>query len=246
MDINKIYTGDCLELMKSLPDASVDAVICDLPYGTTKCLWDVPVDFGELWKQYRRIVRPKGNVVLFSSGRFTFALYASCPELFRYDLVWKKSKSGSAFAAKWRPVNKHENILVFGEPASYYDPQMVAGEPYRRKWTSVRKNEHRLGIHGVEVVNPGTRHPVSVLDFPQKWRRQDQLHPAQKPVELMEWLVRSYCPPGGLVLDNCCGSGTTCVAAIRTGRNWIGMESNPDYARIAEERCAAEMSAGNV
>ena len=236
----EILNGDCLELMKQIPDQSVDAVICDPPYQTTACDWDSALPAEAMWEQYNRIVKPKGNVVLFGAGLFAYKLALSNERKFRYELIWKKSKCGSPFTAKYMPLKKHENILVFGDSAAYYEPQMTEGEPYRRSWTPNRHNNLKYGIAGVATDNKGTRHPSTILDFPQKWRRQDQVHPTQKPVELMEWLVRSYCPEGGVVLDNCMGSGTTGVACRNTGRRFIGMEMDAGYFEIARKRIAGE------
>lgn len=232
----EIWQGDCLELMDGIGDHSVDLVLCDPPYGATVMEWDSVLPAERMWAAYDRIVKPKGNIVLFGAGLFAYKLALSNERKFRYELIWKKSKCGSPLTAKYMPMKKHENILVFGEPASYYDPQMEKGEPYKRKWTPNQHNNLKYGISGTEHVNDGTRHPSTVLDFPQRWRRQDQLHPTQKPVALMEWLVRSYCPEGGLVLDNCMGSGTTGVACVNTGRRFIGIELEEKYFRIAEDR----------
>ena len=234
-----LFHGDCIEAMAGMPDRSVDCVICDLPYGSTACPWDVVIPFEQLWAQYDRIVKPKGNVVLFGAGLFAYRMALSNERKFRYEMIWKKSKCGSPFTAKYMPLKKHENILVFGDAASYYDPQMTEGEPYHRKWTPNRNNNLKYGIKGVATDNKGTRHPTTVLDFPQKWRRQDQVHPTQKPVELMEWLVRSYCPEGGVVLDNCMGSGTTGVACVNTGRRFVGIEMDEKYFSLASERIKA-------
>lgn len=240
LELNKIYLGDCLDVMRDIPDKSVDAIITDLPYGTTGCDFDTIIPFEPLWEHYNRILKPKGNVVLFCNGKFMFKLYASQPDKYRYDLVWQKSKCGSPFSAKYVPMKKHENILVFGESAAYYDPQMTEGTPYHRNWTPNKSNNHHYGISGSEHHNDGTRYPGSILDFPQKWRRQDQVHPTQKPVELMEWLIKTYCPENGIVLDNCCGSGTTCVAALRTNRQFIGIELDEKYYEIACQRVKEE------
>lgn len=208
IELDRIYNEDCLSGMKRIPDRSVDAVICDLPYGTTDCDFDTQIPFEPLWAEYRRVIRPKGNIVLFASGRFVFALYASQPQLYRYDLIWQKSKCGSPFTAKYMPMKKHEHILVFGESGATYNPQLTYGNPpYHREWTPNKANNHHFGISGTEHHNDGTRHPSTILDFPQRWRRQDQLHPTQKPVELMQWLVRSYTDEGQTVLDNAAGSG---------------------------------------
>ena len=232
----KLYNGDCLELMWQIPDNSVDAVICDPPYQTTACEWDRALPVAKLWEQYDRIVKPKGNVILFGAGLFAYKLALSNEKKFRYELIWKKSKCGSPFTAKYMPMKKHENILVFGESASYYEPQMEEGTPYHRNWTPNKVNNMKYGISGVLTDNNGTRYPTTILDFPQKWRRQDQLHPTQKPVELMEWLVKSYCPEGGVVLDNCMGSGSTGVACVNTGRKFIGIEKDEKYFNMSRNR----------
>ena len=235
-NVIKLYNGDCLELMSQIPDHSVDAVICDPPYQTTACEWDRALPVAKLWEQYDRIVKPKGNVILFGAGLFAYKLALSNEKKFRYELIWKKSKCGSPFTAKYMPMKKHENILVFGESASYYEPQMEEGTPYHRNWTPNKVNNMKYGISGVSTDNKGTRHPTTILDFPQKWRRQDQLHPTQKPVELMEWLVKSYCPEGGIVLDNCMGSGSTGVACVNTGRKFIGIEKDEKYFNMSRNR----------
>lgn len=167
---------------------------------------------------------------------FAHKLALSNEELFRYDLVWKKSKCGSPLTAKYMPLKKHEMLLVFGKSASYYAPQMQEGTPYKRNFTPNKINNMQYGIQGVQTNNKGTRHPISVLDFPQKWRRQDQVHPTQKPVELLEWIVNSYSPINGLVLDNCMGSGTCGIACKNLNRNFIGVEKEKEYFDIAEKR----------
>lgn len=235
-DNMQLFQGDCLELMKQIPDKSVDCIISDLPFGSTSCSWDVVIPFEPLWEQYDRIVKPKGNVILFGAGLFAYKLALSNEKKFRYELIWKKSKCGSPFTAKYMPMKKHENILVFGESASYYEPQMEEGTPYHRNWTPNKVNNMKYGISGVSTDNNGTRYPTTILDFPQKWRRQDQLHPTQKPVELMEWLVKSYCPEGGVVLDNCMGSGSTGVACVNTGRKFIGIEKDEKYFNMTRNR----------
>jgi len=236
LEINKIYNEDCLEGMKKIDDKSIDCIICDLPYQSTSMNWDVQLPVDKLWKQYERIIKPKGNIILFGSGLFAFKLALSNEKLFRYDMVWKKSKCGSPLTAKYMPMKRHEMVLVFGEPAAYYEAQLSKGTPYKRKYTPNKVNNLGYGIKGVETDNKGTRQPITVLDFPQKWRRQDQIHPTQKPVELIEFLVKSYCPEGGLVLDNCMGSGTTAVACINTNRKFIGFEIEEKYFKIANVR----------
>ena len=244
MEIDRIYNGDCLELMKEIPDKSVDCIICDLPYGTTACKWDSIIDFNELWFHYKRIIKDKGNILLFASGVFVFKLYDSQPSLYRYDLVWQKSRCGSPLTAKYMPLKMHEHILVFGQSASVYNPQMTyGGKPYKKDYEHAYgiKNNHKYGIKGVHTDNKGSRHPISILKFAQKWRRQDQVHPTQKPVELIQWLIRTYSNEGDLILDNCIGSGTTAVAAIKEKRHFIGMELNKEYYDIACKRVENEL-----
>ena len=245
IELNKIYNEDCLEGMKRIPDGSVDCVICDLPYGTTACAWDSVIPFDKLWEQYNRIIKPTGNIVLFASGRFVFQLYNSQPNKYRYDLIWKKTKCGSPLTAKYMPLKMHEHILIFGESASVYNPQMTyGGTPYKKDYNHAYgiKNAHGYGIKGVHTDNHGERHPISVQEFQQKWRRQDQLHPTQKPVELIRWLIRSYSNECDTILDNCMGSGTTAIASIREKRNFIGFELNKEYYDKACNRIKMELA----
>ena len=233
-----LYKGDAIEIMRQLIDNSikVDAVIADIPYGIHNNKFDDVIPFEDMWDCLTKLVKPKGNIVLFAGGLFTYKLALSNTKLFRYELIWKKSKCGSPLTAKYMPLKKHENILVFGESAAYYEPQMQTGKPYKRKYTPNKVNNMNYGIKGVQTNNKGTRHPTTILDFPQKWRRQDQLHPTQKPVELMEFLVKSYCPENGLVLDFTMGSGSTGVACRNTNRNFIGLEIDENYFNIAKNR----------
>jgi len=234
----KLIQGDCLEEMQKLIDkgVKVDLVLTDLPYGTTACKWDSTIPLDEMWDCIEKLIKPKGNILLFSSGLFTYKLGLSNERLFRYELVWKKSKCGSPFTAKYMPLKKHENILVFGESASYYNPQMSKGEPYKRDFTKYNKNNMEYGVKGCKTDNKGTRHPITILDFPQKWRRQDQLHPTQKPVPLLEYLIKTYSKEDGTVLDFTMGSGSTGVACQNLNRNFIGIELDENYYNIAQER----------
>jgi DNA modification methylase len=233
---NALFLGDCLEIMPLIPDKSVQLILADLPYGTTANKWDSVINMTQLWKEYERIIAPKGNIILFGAGLFAFNLALSNPKLFRYDMVWKKSKCGSPLTAKYMPMKKHEMILVFGESASYYSPQFEKGTPYKRNWTPMKTNNMKYGIGGVEVKNEGTRHPSTILDFPQQWRRQDQIHPTQKPLELIKWLIQSYSEEHKFVLDNTMGSGTTPLGAKELNRKFIGIEKEKKYYDIAVNR----------
>ena len=234
----ELYNDDGIKIMRQLIEKNikVDAVIADIPYGIHNNRFDEVIPFDDMWDCLTKLIKPKGNIVLFAGGLFTYKLALSNPKLYRYELIWKKSKCGSPLTAKYMPLKKHENILVFGESASYYEPQMRPGKPYKRKYTPNKVNNLGYGIQGVETDNKGTRHPTTILDFPQKWRRQDQLHPTQKPVELMEFLVKSYCPENGIVLDFTMGSGSTGVACRNTNRNFIGVEIDENYYNIAKDR----------
>jgi site-specific DNA-methyltransferase (adenine-specific) len=237
MDDIELWKGDCRKLMQNIQNKSVSLICADLPYGTSANKWDSVISLDFLWEQYERILSIKGNIVLFGTGLFAFRLALSNEKLFRYDMIWKKSKCGSPFTAKYMPLKKHELLLVFGKPASYYNPQMVDGAPYSR----ISKREINNMQYGAKEgflygSRDGKRHPDTIRDFPQKWRRQDQIHPTQKPVELLEWIVSSYSRQGDLVLDNVMGSGTTGVACINTNRRFIGIEKDEKYFNIAKER----------
>ena len=235
VDIKFIH-GDCLEEMPKLQDHSIDMILCDLPYGTTACKWDTVIPFEPLWTQYKRLIKDNGAIVLTASQPFTSALVMSNPDWFKYEWIWGKSKCGSPLAAKYRPMAKHENVLVFGKGVVKYNPEMLEGTPYKRDFTPAKLNNHKFGIKGAKTDNKGTRFPDTVLFFQQKWRRQDQIHPTQKPVALFDYLIRTYTNEGDTVLDNCAGSGTTGIAALHTKRNAILIEKDEQYFNAARER----------
>lgn len=241
----ELHSGDCLDIMPAIKPMSVDLVLADLPYGTTSLEWDSIIPLDRLWAEYRRVLKPTGCVVLFGSQPFTSKLILSNLPWFKYEIVWSKNKCGSPGLAKFRPMKTHENIVVFAPGKTTYNPQMTTGEPYSRKAPKkVRCNNHGYGFsneNGVE--NEGTRYPKSVLNIPRDFSAQQQVHPTQKPVSLMEWLVATYSNPGDTVLDNVLGSGPPGVAAVRLGRNFIGIEKDTDddgrplgYLDLARER----------
>ena len=240
----QLYNNDCLEVMKTLPDKSIDCIICDLPYGTTKCSWDVVIPFEDMWKELKRLRKDETPIILFGVEPFASYLRISNIKEFKYDWVWRKSKSGSAFTAKYRPVNKHEMICVFGKGKVTYNPQMEVGQPYTRthKISECDINNHGMGFNKREIVsvNEGYRYPITVQEFQQKWRRQDQVHPTQKPVELLEYLVKTYSNEGDTILDFTMGSGSTGVACLRTKRKFVGIEKDENYFQIAKERIENE------
>lgn len=222
--------GDCLELMKDIPDASVDLILCDLPYGTTRNQWDSVIPFAGLWREYRRLCR--GAIVLTASQPFSSALVVSAPGMFRYSLVWDKSQITGFLNSKRQPLRRHEDVLVFYDNQPTYNPQFSAGEAY------ALNRKHATTNYGVQRENrtdsDGRRYPTSIIDIPQERVRGG--HPTQKPAALMEYLIRTYTNEGDTVLDNCMGSGTTGVACANTGRRFIGIEKDERYFQIAKER----------
>lgn len=235
--------GDCLEEMKKIEDQSIDLLIVDPPYGTTAIDWDKIIPFKSLWQEFDRIVKPKANIVVFGSQPFTSMLIVSKIDWFRYELVWNKNKCGSPGLAKKRPMKVHENIVVFSKnPGGIYNPQMEEGEPYKRTSKNPegyvgKSNNHKYGLKPRKSFeNEGTRYPKSIINISRDFSAQQQVHPTQKPVPLLEWLIKTYSNEGDLVLDNCMGSGTTGVAAINLNRNFIGIEKEKEYFDIAEKR----------
>jgi len=233
--LNNVIEGDCLEIMKQLPDNSIDMVLCDLPYGTTQNKWDSVIPLDELWKQYRRIVKEHGAIVLTSQGMFTAELMVSNSKMFRYKWVWEKSKSTNFLNAKKQPLRKHEDVCVFYKKQPVYHPQMIEGEPYDK---GVRKNQ-LSGSYGdfqpVHVHSDGKRYPTDIIYFKTAESEGKVFHPTQKPVELGRYFVRTYTNPGDIVLDNTSGSGSFLVAALLEGRNFIGIEKNENVALFKKE-----------
>ena len=242
MEIDKVYLGDCLELMKEISDKSIDCIICDLPYGTTACKWDIVIPFKELWQQYKRIIKDNGAIILFSKQPFTSDLINSNRDMFRYELIWEKTRAGNSMQVKNQPSAIHENIEVFykNQP-TYNDIKFMVDEKYIDKRKSIRdsiyKSEHYKGVMK-RKADDGMRHPQSILPFNSVWHKG--MHPTEKPVELIQWLIRSYTNEGDLILDNCIGSGTTAIAAIKEKRHFIGMELNKEYYDKACERIRKE------
>lgn len=234
--------GDCREIMPKMPAACVDLVLCDPPYGKTTIKWDSVLPFAELWENYKHVLKPTGCVVLFGNQPFTSHAVLSNEAWFKQALVWDKNKCGSPALAKIRPMQVHEDILVFAPGRTTYNPQMETGEPYARKSSKPegyvgRKNDHGYGMKPrTEFSNEGTRYPKSVLEISRDFSAQQQVHPTQKPVPLLEWLVCTYSNEGDLVLDNCMGSGSTGVACVKAGRKFFGIESDPAYFSIAQQR----------
>lgn len=228
--------ADCFDVFPNIEDNSIDAIICDLPYGTTQCKWDSVLPFDKLWEQYVRIIKPNGAIILFGSQPFTSALIMSKISWFKYELIWHKSHPTGFASSKKRTMKYHENILVFYNKQPTYNPQMTKGKP--NHWTvnkagTVSNSQPKLGE--IENKNGDNKFPNSVMYFNCP-NRNGILHPTQKPLELLEYLVKTYTNEGDMVLDNCMGSGTTGLACKKTYRNFLGIEKDKNYFDIAVRR----------
>lgn len=238
MKVNKIYQGNCLNLMKQIEDKSINLILCDLPYGITKNPEDKIIDLKELWKQYERIIKNDGIIVLTSQQPFTTDLINSNREMFKYELIWNKKLSSGFLNANKQPLRVHENILVFYKNLGTYNPQKVKGSKNHSKGsmkTNVNKN---YGVYG-KVDNAeelgDMKHPQSIICF-MKPHPSKAKHPTEKPVEFAEWIIKTYSNEGDLILDTCIGTGWTAIACKTFNRNFIGMDLNKDYVLVAEER----------
>ena len=230
-----LLRGDCLELMKDIPDGSIDMILADLPYGTTRNKWDSIISLDLLWEQYNRIIKERGAIVLTAQTPFDKVLGVSNLKYLKYEWIWQKDKGTGHLNAKRMPMKDHENILVFCKRSTIYNPQMWdGGKPSkggRRKNKNTNYGEHEsVDSHGTNL-----RYPTTVRKF-NKVYTHNQLHPTQKPVELFEYLIKTYTNEGETVLDNVMGSGTTGVACKNLNRNFIGMELDETYFNIAKER----------
>lgn len=260
--LNKVIQGDCLEVLQSFPDKSVDMILCDLPYGTTQNKWDSVIDLNELWKLYERIIKDNGAIVLTAQGLFTAKLILSNEKLFKYKIIWIKSKSTNFLNAKKQPLRKHEDICVFYKNQPFYNPQMTEGESYDKGY---RKNQ-LTGSYGNfksnHVKSDGGRYPTDVVfleeqstdDFVYFKTAESEgpvLHPTQKPIELGRYLIKTFTNPGDIILDNACGSGSFLLSAILENRHFIGIEKNEDvllhkvkpvdYIKICTDRIQAAL-----
>jgi site-specific DNA-methyltransferase (adenine-specific) len=244
----ELHLGECLEVMATLAPASVDLILCDLPYGTTACAWDAVIPFAELWEQYKRVARRDAAIVLTASQPFTTALIASNMRAFKYTWVWDKENAANFGQAKYRPMKVHEDVCVFsfGKPA--YFPIKTPGKPNHTKTLAPEPEREFMGgggRRGAVSDTSGMKYPRSIQKFP-KHPSQCGFHPTQKPVALMEYLIRTYTQEGETVLDNCMGSGTTGVAALNTGRAFVGIERDPRYFDVARERIDAAAMPGDL
>lgn len=236
----ELFNDDCLHKMLEIDDKSVDLILCDLPYGSTQCSWDSIIPFDELWEQYNRILKESGIIVLFSSGLFTIDLINSNRKDFKYKLIWKKNVPTGMSSAKYRPMKYYEEICIFSKKSGTYNPQMkervgvgkacynydhYCGESNHVKYDKVKKR-----------YDPDFVQPSDVLEFNVVPNRNGKVHPTQKPIDLLEWLIKTYSNENDLVLDNCMGSGSTGVACVNTNRNFIGIEKDNHYFEIAKSR----------
>jgi site-specific DNA-methyltransferase (adenine-specific) len=246
LDLNKVYLGDCLDIMKDIDDKSIDAIICDLPYGTTTCSWDTVIPFEPLWEQYNRVIKDNGAIVLFSQQPFTSALIMSNPTMFKYMWYWKKSRPSGYVNAKLKPLKDIEEIVVFSKGTTangsksnmVYNPQGLV--EVNKKWKRPKNYEGNGDVNHTRKATPLEReikyenYPRQVLEYSNS--NHGLIHPTQKPVDLVEFLIRTYTNEGELILDNCGGSGTTAVAAINTNRNYILIEKEEQYYTKSKDR----------
>lgn len=245
-----LYHGDCLEVMEEIPDKSIDMILSDLPYGILNkgnpgAKWDAVIPLDRLWKQYLRIIKDNGAIILFGSGMFTAQLMQSQRKLWRYNLVWNKVRTTGFLNAKRMPLRQHEDICVFYKKAPTYNPQMVSCGHDRRNHSrgnlKLRKKNRCYGEHrDVESVAVDEKFPTSILTVPKEHQVGKFYHPVQKPVQLMEWLIRTYTNEGQTVLDSCMGAGSTGLACINAGRCFIGIELEKEYYDIARRRLTEE------
>lgn len=243
----EILLGDCLELMKDIPNGSIDMILCDLPYGTTACKWDTIIPFDKLWEQYERVIKPNGAIVLTASQPFTSVLVTSNLKLFRYEWIWDKVQPTGALTVKKMPMKQHENILVFYKSQPIYNRQMTDRKKEDLRVNAVRNKNNQKTNFGYEHTggmtmkyakdyDPTKVNPKSILTYSKQPTRTKNLHPTQKPIALFEYLINTYTNEGELVLDNTAGSGTTAIACLNTKRHFIVIEKEQKYYDIILKR----------
>ena len=223
MKLNTIYNEECIDGMKRISDGSVDMILCDLPYGTTRNKWDTVIPLELLWEQYERVIKDNGAIVLTAQTPFDKVLGSSNIKNLKYEWIWQKPNGTGHLNAKKMPLKNHENILVFYNKLPTYNPQFTKGKPYKSKSGKPSSNYGEQTT--VLTENDGKRYPLSV----QAFNKETGLHPTQKPVDLFEYLIKTYTNEGEVVLDNCMGSGTTAIACLNTNRNFIGFELDKEY-----------------
>jgi len=250
----ELYNADCIEFMKTMGEKSVDLFVLDLPYANkvfgkcTAMCWDSPIDLTEMWIQIKRVMKPSAVIVHFCNVKFGFALIQSNPKWFKYDLIWKKSKKVGFLSANKQPLRQHENMYVFKKEQGTYNPQKTEGKPYNKTNTGnnnndksaygkINRNSHLEG-EGNRKINKGDRHPTSIIEntILEHNNPHKPIHRTQKPVSLLEWLIKSYSNEGDVVMDFCMGSGTAGIACLNTKRCFIGIEKDEDIYNLACER----------
>lgn len=234
--MNKVLHGDCLDLMMDIPHKSIDMILCDLPYGTTNCKWDVIIPFNRLWLAYNRIIKDNGAIVLFGAEPFSSLLRLSNLEMYKYDWIWDKVKGTGFLNAKKQPMRNHELVSVFYKNQCTYNAQKTSGHVHKKTFRAKHLQTEVYGEMNQDYHYSSTdRYPRSIQVFSTD-TQNSSLHPTQKPVALCEYLIKTYTNPGELVLDNCAGSGTTGVGCVNTDRNYILMEKELKYFEIIKER----------
>lgn len=243
LELNKIYNEDCLEGMKRIPDKSVDMILCDLPYGTTRNKWDSIIPLPELWKQYERIIKDNGAIVLTAQTPFDKVLGVSNLKMLRYEWIWEKTTATGHLNSKKMPMKAHENILVFYKKLPTYNPQKTKGHKPVNSYTKYQEDGSNYGKTLIGISGGGSteRYPRSVQIFKSD-KQKEALHPTQKPIALFEFLIKVYTNEGETVLDNCMGSGTTAIACLNINRNFIGFEKDETYWNLANDRIEKHLS----
>jgi site-specific DNA-methyltransferase (adenine-specific) len=237
LELNKVYQGDCLEIMKDIDDKSIDMILADLPYNTTACKWDKMIPLEPLWEQYKRIIKDNGAIVLTASQPFTSKLVMSNPKMFKYCWVWNKKKGGSPLLSKVQPIRITEDIIVFCKAKTKYNPIMIPREKLKKRGKNKGKISETTNNAFTEDKTYTKYYPKSIIEISNA-NQKNKLHPTQKPVALFEYLIKTYTNEGDLVLDNVAGSGTTGVACQNLGRSFILIEKEPEYVEICEKRLA--------
>ena len=240
--MNQVIHGDCLEVMPTIPDKSIDMILCDLPYGTTACKWDTVIPFEPLWKEYKRLIKDNGAIVLTASQPFTSVLICSNLEMFKCEWIWEKNRGSNFANLKTSPFKEHESVLVFAKKIEVFNPQKQKRSESGRSRANYSFQDNGGGEAIGVIIGTGERrnierdmrHPGSI----QKFNTEVGLHPTQKPVALFEYLIKTYTNEGEVVLDNCAGSGTTAIACLNTNRNYILIEKEKEYIDIINKRIA--------
>lgn len=236
--INEMHLGDCLEKMKLINGESIDLIVCDLPYGVTKNKWDSVIDLKKLWNEYERIIKPAGVIVLFGQDKFSAKVMLSNEKIHRFNIIWKKTTPTGHLNAKKMPLRIHEDMLVFYKKLPTYNPQKTFGHKRKISTAEHKRNSKKTtnyGEHGLTTYDSTERYPLSIWEFATD-KQKSSLHPTQKPVLLIEELIKTFSNENDTVLDNCSGSGTTAVACINTKRNWIIIENDEDMFNKSKQR----------